>query len=93
MGGLDDITGNLHLSIGSQKHTGNASETTLTGSTIGSSAGDVNLSAGRTLSVVGSDLVSTKDMTLTGADVASRQVWRPASKAASTPPAALPWAG
>ncbi|WP_416426987.1 hemagglutinin repeat-containing protein [Pseudomonas sp. App30] len=69
MGGLDDITGNLHLSIGSQKHTGNASETTLTGSTIGSSAGDVNLSAGRTLSVVGSDLVSTKDMTLTGADV------------------------
>ncbi|MGY4490754.1 hemagglutinin repeat-containing protein [Pseudomonas sp. TE3610] len=69
MGGLDDITGNLHLSIGSQKHTGNASETTLTGSTIGSSAGDLNLSAGRTLSVVGSDLVSTKDMTLTGADV------------------------
>ncbi|WP_232539756.1 hemagglutinin repeat-containing protein [Pseudomonas chlororaphis] len=68
-GGLDDITGNQHLSIGSQKHNGNAQETTLTGSTIGSSGGNVLLTAGRELTVVASDLVSTKDMSLRGADV------------------------
>ncbi|WP_199522649.1 hemagglutinin repeat-containing protein, partial [Pseudomonas protegens] len=67
--GLDDITGNQHLSISSQKHNGNAQETTLTGSTIGSSAGNVKLNAGRELKVVASDLVSTKDMSLSGADV------------------------
>ncbi|WP_339437367.1 hemagglutinin repeat-containing protein [Pseudomonas sp. EL_65y_Pfl1_R32] len=68
-GGLDDITGDLHLSIGSKSHVGKAKETTLTGSTIGSSAGDVSLSAGRSLNVIASDLVSTRDMTLTGSDV------------------------
>ncbi|NWA10194.1 hemagglutinin repeat-containing protein [Pseudomonas gingeri] len=67
--GVDDITGNLHLSIGNQKHNGNAQETTLTGSTVGSSQGSVQLAAGRALNVVASDLVSTQDMALTGADV------------------------
>ncbi|MGR4037949.1 two-partner secretion domain-containing protein [Pseudomonas sp. 910_21] len=67
--GVDDITGNQHLSIGSQKHNGKAQETTLTGSTIGSSEGSVQLIAGRELKVVASDLVSTKDMTLSGSDV------------------------
>nr|WP_306108701.1 hemagglutinin repeat-containing protein [Pseudomonas sp. Fl4BN1] len=67
--GLDDITGNQHLSISSQKRDSNAQETTLTGSTIGSSAGSVKLTAGRELKVVASDLVSTKDMSLSGADV------------------------
>ena len=67
--GLDDMTGNQHLFINSQKHNGTATETTLTGSTIGSSAGNVTLTAGRELSVVASDLVSTKDMSLNGADV------------------------
>ncbi|MGC5700174.1 hemagglutinin repeat-containing protein [Pseudomonas sp. NFXW11] len=67
--GVDDITGNQHLSISSRKHNGTAQETTLTGSTIGSSAGNVKLNAGRELKVVASDLVSTKDMSLNGADV------------------------
>ncbi|WP_430458896.1 hemagglutinin repeat-containing protein [Pseudomonas brassicacearum] len=67
--GLDDMTGNQHLFINSQKHNGTATETTLTGSTIGSSAGNVTLTAGRELSVVASDLVSTKDMALTGSNV------------------------
>ncbi|WP_235195310.1 hemagglutinin repeat-containing protein [Pseudomonas brassicacearum] len=67
--GLDDMTGNQHLFINSQKHNGTATETTLTGSTIGSSAGNVTLTAGRELSVVASDLVSTKDMSLNGANV------------------------
>ncbi|MCP2055748.1 UNVERIFIED_ORG: filamentous hemagglutinin [Pseudomonas fluorescens] len=67
--GLDDITGNQHLSIGSQKHNGTADEMTLTGSTVGSSAGNVSLTAGRELTVVASDLVSTKSMALTGANV------------------------
>jgi len=67
--GLDDITGNQHLFINSQKHNGTATETTLTGSTVGSSAGNVTLTAGRNLSVVASDLVSTKDMSLNGANV------------------------
>ncbi|WP_417695936.1 hemagglutinin repeat-containing protein [Pseudomonas sp.] len=67
--GLDDMTGNQHLFINSQKHNGTATETTLTGSTVGSSAGNVTLTAGRELSVVASDLVSTKDMALTGSNV------------------------
>lgn len=67
--GIDDITGNQHLSISSQKHNGKAAETTLSGSTIGSSNGNVALVAGRDLSVTASDLVSTKDMTLSGSDV------------------------
>ncbi|MBT2375601.1 hemagglutinin repeat-containing protein, partial [Pseudomonas fluorescens] len=67
--GLDDITGNQHLFINSQKHNGTATETTLTGSTIGSSAGNVKLEAGRELKVVASDLVSTKDMDLKGSNV------------------------
>ncbi|MCQ2995017.1 hemagglutinin repeat-containing protein [Pseudomonas syringae] len=67
--GLDDITGNQHLSISSQKHNGTAAETTLSGSTIGSSAGNVSLVAGRDLSVTASDLVSTKDMSLSGSNV------------------------
>jgi len=67
--GVDDMTGNQHLFINSQKHNGTATEVTLTGSTIGSSAGNVTLTAGRELSVVASDLVSTKDMSLNGADV------------------------
>ncbi|WP_283093916.1 hemagglutinin repeat-containing protein [Pseudomonas sp. MWU12-2345] len=67
--GLDDMTGNQHLSISSQNHTGQSSETTLTGSTLGSSAGNVSLSAGRSLSVTASDLVSTQSMSLTGANV------------------------
>jgi len=67
--GLDDMTGNQHLSISSQNHTGDSSETTLTGSTLGSSAGNVSLNAGRTLGVTASDLVSTQSMSLTGANV------------------------
>ncbi|WP_439144338.1 hemagglutinin repeat-containing protein, partial [Pseudomonas rhodesiae] len=43
--------------------------TTLTGSTIGSSEGNVALIAGRELNVVASDLVSTKNMDLSGANV------------------------
>ncbi|RMT66108.1 hypothetical protein ALP43_02158 [Pseudomonas azotoformans] len=67
--GMDDITGNQHLFINSQKHNGTAAETTLTGSTVGSSAGNVTLEAGRELKVVASDLVSTKDMDITGSNV------------------------
>ncbi|WP_428554872.1 hemagglutinin repeat-containing protein [Pseudomonas edaphica] len=67
--GLDDITGNQHLFINSQKHNGTATETTLTGSTVGSSAGNVTLTAGRELTVIASDLISTKDMSLNGANV------------------------
>ncbi|MDF3202380.1 hemagglutinin repeat-containing protein [Pseudomonas sp. 1912-s] len=67
--GLDDLTGNQHLYINSQKHNGTANETTLTGSTVGSSAGNVTLTAGRELSVVASDLVSTQNMALTGSNV------------------------
>ncbi|UXZ96081.1 hemagglutinin repeat-containing protein [Pseudomonas phytophila] len=67
--GIDDITGNQHLSISSQKHNGKAAETTLSGSTIGSSNGNVALIAGRDLRVNASDLVSIKDMTLSGSDV------------------------
>lgn len=67
--GLDDLTGNQKLYINSSKHNGTANEMTLTGSTIGSSAGNVSLTAGRELTVVASDLVSTKNMALTGANV------------------------
>jgi filamentous hemagglutinin len=67
--GVDDITGNQHLSVGSQSHNGQSSQTTLTGSTIGSSGGNVKLSSGRELSVIASDLVSTKDMSLIGSKV------------------------
>ncbi|WP_448650374.1 two-partner secretion domain-containing protein [Pseudomonas fluorescens] len=67
--GVDDITGNQHLSISSQNHTGQSAQTTLTGSTVGSSQGNVVLTAGRELSVIASDLVSTKNMSLTGANV------------------------
>ncbi|MCK3846210.1 hemagglutinin repeat-containing protein [Pseudomonas sp. W15Feb34] len=67
--GLDDITGNQHLFINSQKHNGTAAETTLTGSTVGSSAGNVTLEAGREVKVVASDVVSTKDMDITGSNV------------------------
>ncbi|SDL39184.1 hemagglutinin repeat-containing protein [Pseudomonas indica] len=67
--GLDDITGDLHLSISKQKGNGSAQETTLTGSTIGSSEGNVELVAGRRMDVIASDLVSTKDMRLVASDV------------------------
>ena len=67
--GLDDITGNQHLSISSQKHNGSAQEMTLTGSTIGSSTGNVALVAGRELTVIASDVVSTQDMSLSGSNV------------------------
>ena len=67
--GLDDITGNQKLYINSSKHNGTANETTLSGSTIGSSAGNVSLTAGRELAVIASDLVSTKDMQLVGSNV------------------------
>ncbi|MFJ7282253.1 hemagglutinin repeat-containing protein [Pseudomonas sp. NPDC099000] len=67
--GIDDITGNQHLSVGGQKHNGTMSQTTLTGSTVGSSAGNVSLVAGGNLDVIASDLFSIKDMTLMGADV------------------------
>jgi filamentous hemagglutinin len=67
--GIDDMTGNQHLSIGSQSHNGQADQTTLTGSTIGSSAGNVALSAGGGVKVVASDLISTKDMSIVGSDV------------------------
>ena len=67
--GLDDITGNQHLSISSQKHNGTAQETTLTSSTIGSSTGNVTLVAGRELTVIASDVVSTQDMSLSGSNV------------------------
>lgn len=67
--GLDDITGDLHLSMSSGKGNSKAQETTLTGSTIGSSEGGVKLSAGRELGVVASDIVSAKNLSLTGSDV------------------------
>ena len=67
--GIDDITGNQHLSISDQKHNGTMSQTTLTGSTIGSSKGNVSLVAGGDLSVIASDIVSTKDMSLQGSNV------------------------
>lgn len=67
--GLDDMTGNQKLYINSSKHNGTANEMTLTGSTIGSSAGNVSLTAGRELAVIASDLVSTKNMALSGANV------------------------
>ncbi|WP_256662999.1 hemagglutinin repeat-containing protein [Pseudomonas sp. 91RF] len=67
--GIDDITGNQHLSISSGNHTGQSSQTTLTGSTIGSSAGNVSLSSGRELNVIASDLVSTRNMSLIGSKV------------------------
>ncbi|NWD72291.1 hemagglutinin repeat-containing protein, partial [Pseudomonas gingeri] len=67
--GIDDITGNMHLSISSRDHEGQSAQTTLTGSTVGSSQGNVTLAAGRELSVIASDLVSTKNMNLTGANV------------------------
>ena len=67
--GLDDMTGNQKLYINSSKHNGTANEMTLTGSTIGSSSGNVSLTAGRELKVVASDLVSTKNMELSGANV------------------------
>lgn len=67
--GLDDITGNQKLYINSSKHNGTANETTLTGSTVGSSAGNVSLTAGRELKVIASDLVSTRNMALTGSNV------------------------
>ncbi len=67
--GLDDMTGNQKLYINSSKHNGTANEMTLTGSTIGSSEGNLSLTAGRELAVVASDLVSTKNMQLSGANV------------------------
>ncbi|HJR32479.1 MAG TPA: hemagglutinin repeat-containing protein [Pseudomonas sp.] len=67
--GIDDITGNQHLSISNQKHNGTMSQTTLTGSTIGSSKGNVSLVAGGDLNVIASDLVSTKDMSLRGSNI------------------------
>nr|WP_256596909.1 MULTISPECIES: hemagglutinin repeat-containing protein [unclassified Pseudomonas] len=67
--GVDDITGNQHLSVSKQNHTGKSAQTTLTGSTIGSSEGDVSLTSGRELSVIASDLVSTKNMSLIGSKV------------------------
>ncbi|WP_415765245.1 hemagglutinin repeat-containing protein [Pseudomonas sp. ZB1P45] len=67
--GVDDITGNQHLSVSSQNHTGKSAQTTLTGSTIGSSEGNVSLTSGRELSVIASDLVSTKNMSLIGSKV------------------------
>ena len=67
--GLDDISGNLHLSNSGQKHNGTAQESTLQGSTLGSSVGDVTLTAGRELKVIASDLVSTQDMGLSGSNV------------------------
>ncbi len=67
--GVDDITGNQHLSVSSQNHTGTSSQTTLTGSTIGSSEGSVSLTSGRELNVIASDLISTKNMSLIGSKV------------------------
>ncbi|WP_413052086.1 hemagglutinin repeat-containing protein [Pseudomonas bubulae] len=67
--GLDDISGNLHLSNSGQKHNGTAQESTLQGSTLGSSVGDVTLTAGRELKVISSELVSTQDMGLSGSNV------------------------
>ncbi|MBV6754493.1 hemagglutinin repeat-containing protein, partial [Pseudomonas chlororaphis] len=67
--GIDDITGNQHLNMSSSSHNGQATQTTLTGSTIGSSQGNVNLVAGRNLGVVASELVSTRNMNLTGSNV------------------------
>ncbi|NWD48524.1 hemagglutinin repeat-containing protein, partial [Pseudomonas gingeri] len=67
--GIDDITGQQKLFINSASHNGQMSETTLTGSTVGSAQGNVKLTAGRDLNVVASDLVSTRDMSLTGSNV------------------------
>ncbi len=87
--GIDDITGNQHLSISSQSHNGQSDQTTLTGSTVGSSQGNVTLAAGRNLAVVASDLVSTKNMSLTGSNVsiaaaASLPEWRAPVRAVPT---------
>nr|WP_225920141.1 hemagglutinin repeat-containing protein [Pseudomonas vanderleydeniana] len=67
--GIDDITGKQKLFINSGSHDGQTSGTTLTGSTVGSALGNVSLTAGRELNVVASNLVSSKDMSLTGSNV------------------------
>ncbi|WP_397458938.1 hemagglutinin repeat-containing protein [Pseudomonas asplenii] len=87
--GIDDITGNQHLSISSQSHNGQSSQTTLTGSTVGSSQGNVTLAAGRNLAVVASDLVSTKNMSLTGSNVSIAAGMESASQSSTDKSASL----
>ncbi len=89
--GIDDMTGNQHLCIGRQNHTGQSPETTLTGSTLGSSAGNVSLSAG---------LSAQRDCQRSGQypehepDRCQRDhppVWKARARAAPTRPAAWRW--
>jgi len=87
--GIDDITGNQHLSISSQSHNGQSDQTTLTGSTVGSSEGNVSLTAGRNLAVVASDLVSTKNMSLTGSNVSIAAGMESASQSSTDKSASL----
>nr|WP_232434406.1 hemagglutinin repeat-containing protein [Pseudomonas fuscovaginae] len=87
--GIDDITGNQHLSISSQSHNGQSDQTTLTGSTVGSSQGNVTLTAGRDLAVIASDLVSTKNMSLTGSNVSIAAGMESASQSTTDKSASL----
>ncbi|NWD75824.1 hemagglutinin repeat-containing protein [Pseudomonas gingeri] len=87
--GIDDITGNQHLNMSSSSHNGQATQTTLTGSTIGSSQGNVNLVAGRNLGVVASDLVSTRNMNLTGSNVTIAAGMESASQSSTDKSASL----
>ncbi len=87
--GVDDITGNQHLSISSKSHNGQSDQTTLTGSTVGSSQGNVTLTAGRDLTVVASDLVSTKNMSLTGSNVSIAAGMESASQSTTDKSASL----
>ncbi|MDR7345617.1 filamentous hemagglutinin [Pantoea alhagi] len=64
-------TGGIGVTYGTQqlKVTDSAQEVTHRGSTVGSVNGNVSLSAGNSLTVMGSDLVAGKDMALAGKDV------------------------
>ncbi|WP_387468203.1 hemagglutinin repeat-containing protein, partial [Photorhabdus sp. RM323S] len=64
-------TGGIGFTVGqaSQKSTTDIDSNLSKGSTVGSSQGNVTLNAGERLNVHGSDVVSGRDMTLTGQDV------------------------
>ncbi|EBP0013545.1 filamentous hemagglutinin N-terminal domain-containing protein, partial [Salmonella enterica] len=64
-------SGGVGFSAGSQslKVTDTATDTTQTGSTVGSVHGDVSLRAGNRLTVSGSDLIAGRDMALSGKEV------------------------
>jgi len=64
-------TGGIGFTVGQamQKSSTDASGASSKGSTVGSSDGNVTLSAGDQLNVHGSDLIARKDLTLSGSDV------------------------